>query len=243
MSQTRAQQQKQKTRQFYYLIGAVVLVGAAAIAWAALRPEPPVGVPAQLPASQTSDPQTLVRLARGVKAGSDSAPIRLLVFSDYMCPACAHFATQVEPQLHAEYVDSGKVQLVYHDFPLVQIHQWSFAAARAGRCAEDQNKFWEYHDKLFASQRDWMGSNRMPDDKFRQYAKDVGLNEAGFTECLNSERHSELVSANLALGNQVGVPGTPALYMNGKFLPNEWQDYGELKKRIEEALATAGGGV
>ena len=239
MAQRRAKQ-KQGNKPFYYLIGLVALAGVAAIAWAALKPDEPVSVPPQLPASQTSDPQTLVKLARGVKVGSDAAPVRLLVFSDYMCPACGHFATRVEPQLRAEYVNSGKVQLVYHDFPLVQIHQWSFAAARAGRCAEEQNKFWEFHDRLFAQQKDWMNSNRMPDDKFREYATGVGLNEQSFTACLNSERHSELVSANMALGNQVGVPGTPALYMNGRFLANEWQDYKDLKKRVEEALASVG---
>jgi protein-disulfide isomerase len=232
---------KPGTKGFYYLIAVVVLIGAAAITWAALKRDEPVSAPTQLPASQTSDPQTLVRLARGVKAGSDTAPVRLLVFSDYMCPACAHFATKVEPQLHAEYVNSGKVQVVYHDFPLVQIHKWSFAAARAARCAEEQKKFWEYHDKLFAAQRDWMDSDQMPEAKFRTYATEVGLNESDFTGCLSSERHSELVSANLALGNQVGVPGTPALYMNGKFLPNDWQDYGDLKKRVQEALATNSG--
>ena len=228
-------QTKKKLSPFYWLLGAIAVAGVAAIAWIALRPSP-ASEPIEVPAAATGDANELVAAARGIKYGPDSARVRLLVFSDYQCPACQHFASNGEKSLRSEYINAGKVQLVYYDYPLTEIHKWAFMAARAGRCAEDQGKFTEYHDQLFATQSDWAFEQSAPTGKFEDYAGEVGLDVGAFKTCLNGNRHADLVSANRALGNSLGVRGTPALFMNGKYLTEEWREYADLRARIEQEL-------
>jgi protein-disulfide isomerase len=228
-------QQMKKLSPFYWLIGGIAVLGLAAIAWAALRSKP-AAEPVEVPAAATADANALVAAARGVKYGPDSARVRLLVFSDYQCPACQHFATNGEQSLRSEYINSGKVQLVYYDYPLTEIHKWAFMAARAGRCAEDQKKFTEYHDRLFATQSEWAYEQSAPTGRFESYAAELGLNAAEFKTCLGGDRHADLVSANRALGTSLGVRGTPALFMNGKYLTEEWKEFGDLRARIEQEL-------
>src|SRR5687768_616265 len=120
----RKPQVKQKLSPFYWLIGGIAVLGLAAIAWAALRSKP-AAEPVELPAAATTDANALVAAARGIKYGPDSARVRLLVFSDYQCPACQPFATNGEQTLRSEYINSGKVQLIYYDYPLTEIHKWA----------------------------------------------------------------------------------------------------------------------
>lgn len=229
-------QAPRQTSRFYWILAAVGVVGAALIAWTMLRREAATDF-TEIPAGMIENSAELVEAARGVEAGPDDAPVRILVFSDYQCPGCKHFALNVEPQLHREFVDSGKVQLVYYDFPLTQIHQWAFLASRAGRCAEDQDKFWPYHDRLFATQTDWSFVTKAPVSRYLEYAREVGLDEAAFRTCLNSDRHSQLVAANVQLGTELGVGSTPTLFMAGRAVREEWSDYAELRERILAELA------
>ena len=224
---------------FYYLLAGIALAGIVVIAAVNLKGGKAVDEPIQLSEDQLKDVNTLVKNARGIKAGPDAAPVRILVFSDYMCPACKHFTTNVEPLVRRDFVNTGKVQIVYYDFPLGGAHRWSFLASRAGRCAEDQNKFWEYHDNLFATQNEWAFETKAPVKRFEDKAQQLGLNLNDFKSCLNSDKHAELVSANYALGSQLGVRGTPTLFMNGRQLSEEWNDFGKLKARLEQELGAA----
>ena len=221
---------------FYIGLVVVALIGAAAIAWSMFRSREMATAPLTLPADTANDVRALVDAARGVARGPDNAPAKLLVFSDYMCPACAHFGTVVEPELRRDYIDTGKLQLVYYDFPLTEIHEWAFLAARAGRCAEDQDRFWEYHDRLLVTQRDWAQSRQSPASAFEAMAKELGLDTAEFGTCLKSDAHAQLVTANRELGKRIGVSGTPSLFLNGQALRTEWQDYGALKERVDAVL-------
>jgi protein-disulfide isomerase len=161
-----------------------------------------------------------------VSVGPDGAPVQVLVFSDYMCPYCADFARGVEQQLKAQYVEPGHVQFIYYDFPLGGNHVHSFIAARAARCAEDQGRFWEYHDVLLGRQSDWMYERAAPVARFLGYAREVGIDEDAFRGCVNSDRHAELVSANYMLGQRLGVNGTPTVFVNGRRVdrPLSWPD-------------------
>lgn len=226
-------------RPFYWLLGVIALAGLGFIGLSALRGSEAAQEPVSLPKTVVSDPQQLVRAARGIASGQDNAAVRILVFSDFMCPACMHFATNVEPQLRTEFILPGRVQLVYYDFPLGGAHRWSFLASRAGRCAEEQGKFWELHDRLFTNQREWSFRQSEPVSDFERYAQDVGVAGDAFRSCLNSDKHAELVSANKALGVQLGVSGTPTLFMNGHMLRDEWNDYNKLKQRIMRELGSS----
>jgi protein-disulfide isomerase len=222
---------------FYWLLGIIALGGLGFIGLSALRKPKPVATPVELPPAAVSNVSELVKTARGVKYGQDNAPVRILVFSDFTCPACKHFATQVESALKSEMIESGKVQLVYYDFPLGGgAHRWGFLASRAARCAEEAGKFWPLHDRLFITQSEWAFRPSEPVKDFEKYAQEVGIDTGPFLSCLNSDKHAQLVSANKALGDQLGVSGTPTLFMNTRQLGREWQDYAALKERINREL-------
>lgn len=222
---------------FYIVLALIAVIGVGAIVFATKSGG---GTAAddviELPPEALSNAQELVNKSDGIKKGADNAPIKLLVFSDYMCPACQTFTSRVEPPLRAEFIENGQVQLVYYDFPLGGGHRWSFLASRAARCAGDEGKFWEYHDLLFARQRDWMYSNTAPVADLEKLGEPLGLGE-DFSKCLRSDKYQDVVTYNRALGNALGVRGTPTLFMNGRQLRDEWSDYDALKLRIEEELA------
>lgn len=202
---------------FYVILGAVAVVGVGALGYSvgSSLVGGAVTEPVELPG--VDDPQQLFRMARGVEQGDPDAPVKLYEFSDYQCPWCARFALDIKPLLTVSYIETGKVLYVYYDFPLIQIHKHSFLAARAARCAADQGKYWEYHDRLFAEQARWSAQGSVTDD-FVGYATAEGLDRQAFEQCLKSDRHADVVTANLRLAEQLGVQGTPTLYINGKLI-------------------------
>jgi protein-disulfide isomerase len=218
-------------RSFYLVLALVAVVGIAALGYAVagrgggavLEPVPVEGL---------NDPRTLVAKAEGIAMGDPSAPAKLLIFNDFQCPACANFAAQITPFLKAELVDAGKLQIVYHDFPLVNVHPHAFIAARAARCAGEQGKYWEYYSVLFGQQGRWSARPRAPLSDFEDYAAQVGVDRDAFGACLRSERYADVVTANMQLGQQLGVDGTPALILNGRRI-REWRGYSDLKRLIE----------
>ena len=189
-------------------------------------------------------PQELIQLAQGVERGSSDAPITLMDFSDYSCPSCAAFANQSKPYLEMNYVDPGLVRFVYYDFPLMGMFQHSFLAARAARCAGDQGGYWEFHDRLFQRQGEWSRQSD-PFSSFVGYAADLGLDRGDFRSCLGSDRHADVVTANMQLGQQLGVSGTPTLFLNtgeGRAVRVESWSPTQLGAQINAALERVGYG-
>jgi protein-disulfide isomerase/rRNA maturation endonuclease Nob1 len=138
--------------------------------------------------------------------GKATAPVTVVMFSDFQCPACA----QTHPVLKrvlAEYGD--KARLVVRDFPLVERHQDAFAAAVAANAARAQGKFFEYIEVLYRHQ------NALDQDSLKKYAADLGLNEERFALDLKSERLADEVRKDLADGKAYGVRGTPTIFVNG----------------------------
>ena len=120
--------------------------------------------------------------------GDPDATVTIIEFADYQCPMCRAFWKDTMPRIKEQYVDTGKVQIVFRDFPQ-SVHPEASAAAMAAECAEDQGKYWEYHDKIFEEQ----DGRRRGDDvvRFRtadlkRWGKDVGLDTAAFNECVDS---------------------------------------------------------
>ena len=220
---------------FYYVLAGIAVVGAILIAVTIFKSSDAAMDPNPELAKATSE--DLVAQAKGVTRGDPNASVKLMVFSDYQCPGCGIFANDIEPQIRATYGD--RVTEIYHDFPLIQIHKYAFLAARAGRCAEDQQKFWELHDIIFARQRDWSFSATAPIKQFREYAGLAGLDAGEFTTCLESDKHTDLVTANLELGQRVGVGSTPTVYINGRASANPMA-WDIIKLEIDRALGSAG---
>ncbi|HEX2166872.1 MAG TPA: DsbA family protein [Longimicrobiales bacterium] len=231
--QKNAQAGAKNMKTFYVLLAVVAVVGIGAIVYSMNRTTAGMATaPVEL---SMSSADSLLQTARGVTMGSEDAPVRVIVFSDFQCGGCGAWANRIEPNLKAEFIDTGKVHYTRYDFPLVSIHPHAFLAARAARCAEDQDLFWEYHDIMFANQGAWMYSQSAPVDQFTQYATEAGLNAEEFTGCLRSDRHADVVTANALLAEQLGVNSTPTVYVGQRRLGNEWQDYDAVRAVIQAA--------
>ena len=125
-----------------------------------------------------------------------------------------------------------RVRVVFRQFPLNSIHPMAQKAAEAALCANDQSKFWEMHDAMFADQ------SGLGVDALKSKAQALGLDGPKFAECLDSGRKAAEVSADLAAGSAVGVTGTPALFVNGRALSGA-QPYEAIAKVIDQELARA----
>ena len=144
----------------------------------------------------------------GPAKGPAEAPITIVEFSDFECPYCKRIVPTLE-QVTEKYGD--KVRLVFKQFPL-PIHANARVAAEASLCAGDQGKFWEMHDTMFEDGRN------LTADKLKGWASELELDTEAFEECLDSGQFADTVEADLAAGSKVGVTGTPAMFINGRFL-------------------------
>ena len=163
--------------------------------------------------------------ATGPARGPESAPVTIVEFSDFQCPYCSRAIGTVEEVMKA-YPD--KVRLVFRQFPL-DFHKQAPKAAEAALCAQEQGKFWEYHDTLFANQ------NALEVDKLKEHAKKVGLDQARFDKCLDSGAQAATVTADREAGMKVGVNGTPAFFINGILLSGALP-FDEFKSVIDAEL-------
>jgi protein-disulfide isomerase len=134
--------------------------------------------------------------------GEPTAPLTLVEFTDYQCPFCSRHVHDTHPEIAEQYIDAGKLRYATLDLPIESIHPLAFRAAEATHCAEQQGKFWEMHDRLFANPRalePWSG-----------HAEALGLDAAAFDECLTSERYAAAVRRDMAEAGRVGASGTPS---------------------------------
>jgi protein-disulfide isomerase len=157
--------------------------------------------------------------------GPADAKVTIVEFSDFQCPFCSRAATAVHT-VKEKYSD--KVRFVFRQFPL-SFHQNAHLSAEAALAANAQGKFWEFHDKAFANQQ------KLDRASLEGYAKDIGLNVAEFKKALDDKTYAPTVDAELKLGEEVAVDGTPTMFLNGKRVSNP-SDTTELSKEIDEAL-------
>ncbi len=167
--------------------------------------------------------------------GNENAPVTIIEFSDFQCPFCGKFFRQTYHQLEEKYIKTGKVKLVYKDFPL-SFHKYAEKAAEAANCAYEQGKFWEYHDLLFANQDEW---GNVGESKFIEYAQQLGLDMNKFRSCLNESKYKNEIIQDYNLGVRLGVKGTPTFIINGVVIVGA-QPYPVFENVIEQALVAAG---
>jgi protein-disulfide isomerase len=220
------------TSRFYLLLGVVAVAGIAIIGYA-IRGDAGGAATEPVVVQGADNPSTLFAKAEGIAVGDPGAPVTLIVFSDYQCPGCAQFATRMKPVLEANEVKAGKLKMVYYDLPLTSIHQHSFLAARAARCAGDQGKYWDYHEQLFGRQAEWSHKRTTPLKELKEYGTLVGLDQAAFDRCLESDRFAETVTANALLAQQLGVNSTPTVIINNRRIRDPF-DYQAISALIAE---------
>lgn len=159
--------------------------------------------------------------------GSVDAPVTIMSFSDYQCPYCVR-AEPVLAEILERYPD--QVRVVHRHFPLDNIHPFARTAAEASMCAEEQGKFWEYHDGIFARQ------GKLEDGSFSEISSEVGLDAEAFNSCLEERRYKDFVDTDFAAGQEAGVTGTPSFFLNGIKLTGA-RDADELGRYVDQELA------
>ncbi|HZY42182.1 MAG TPA: thioredoxin domain-containing protein, partial [Anaerolineae bacterium] len=164
-----------------------------------------IGLP-QIGAARTTD-------TSGKVQGQATAPITLEEYADFQCPACGAFARGTIKQIEEKYVKNGTVKIVFRHFAF--IGEESIRAAEASECANEQNKFWEFYDTLFANQA---GENQgaFADDKLSGFAQGLGLDMAAFSTCFASGKYRAAIQSETANGQLRGVSSTPTSFLNDK---------------------------
>jgi protein-disulfide isomerase len=171
-------------------------------------------------------PRQAVAEAGRPARGPAGAPIEMIEFSDFQCPYCLK-ANPTVTQVLNTYGD--RIRFVYRNYPLPN-HPYARPAAEAAQCANEQGKFWPYHDRLFANQQ------RLTVPDLKQHAAEVGLDTAKFNACLDSHKYASVVEKDIAIGNESGVDGTPAFFINGRMISGA-QPFEAFKRIIDEELA------
>jgi protein-disulfide isomerase len=162
--------------------------------------------------------------------GAANAPLTLVEFGDFQCPYCSRLKPTLEQAMKSY---AGKVRLVFRQFPLSS-HPDAAKAAEASLCAREQGKFWELHDRMYEHQ------NALQVADLKKAATALGLDGKRFGECLDSGRSEAEIKADVLAGQNAGVTGTPALFVNGRPVPGGAVEYSALAKVLDDELKRVG---
>jgi protein-disulfide isomerase len=218
---------------FYLIIAVVAVTGIAALTYQSTRPS--------ATDQGTRIDTTLAPVkSSGYLLGDAAAPLEVTEFADFECPQCGRFATLTEPDIRNRLIKTGQIRIRYIDYPL-PMHANTWNASRAAACADEQGKFWEMHDAIYANQDRWdQTATRNPDKVLKEVAKTVGVNTDQFNDCVDSKKTQAKIQAHyqLAMANQVG--GTPTFLFGDKKIM-AFLSYDEFKKEVDDALARVRG--
>ncbi|HET9424959.1 MAG TPA: thioredoxin domain-containing protein [Gemmatimonadaceae bacterium] len=221
---------KGSKKSFYVILAAAAVAGIAVLSYLASK-----GAADKI---ITLDPNLPPVTSQGYVLGSPTAPIELVELGDFECPSCARFAELTEPEIRAQYVNTGKVRFRFIDFPL-SIHRNTVNASNAAACADEQGKFWEMHDLLFATQHEWNSeTTNDPDKHFKAIGQRIqGIDASKLNECIDSRRHAAKVQSHLKIAVDRGAPGTPTFYVGNTQLNFRTNSFDEFKAYFDQQLA------
>ena len=228
----REKRQRQARMQRFAMIG-VIVVGALLVAVALIYPSfKPIG--------EITTVEPISRfMASGTAMGDPNAPVVIDVFEDFQCPACVYYTEDVEMRIAETYVAGGQVYYVFHQYPFLDrasVNKESQQAANASMCAKEQDKFWDYHDILFAN---WNGENAgaFSDKRLIAFAEALELDMDLFTACFEENRYRDEIQADFDLGTEMGVSGTPSVFVNGQHIkPGFIPSFEDIQQAVEAAL-------
>ncbi len=177
----------------------------------------PAPQPAQIPTQPTAPQVFRVSLDDDPVKGNPDAPVTVVEYSDFQCPFCLRFFQQTLPLIEENYIDTGKIKFVYKDLPLDSLHPNARAAHIAAECADEQGKFWKYHDVLFKKQPQWsnLASSELQ-NKFTEFATDMGLKAAKFKSCMQSPNIADEVNKDTLEAASYGATGTPTFFIGNE---------------------------
>ena len=170
-----------------------------------------------------------IEIGKAPYFGNKDAKVKIVVFSDFQCPFCSRAAKTVQ-ELKKMY--SKKIELAFKQYPL-PMHSNAKPAAEASMCVNEQStdKFWKYHDKLFAN------AEHLEAESLSKYAKEIGANMDEFKKCVDEKRFAKAVQEDVEYGNKLGVRSTPTFFINGKPVAGA-QPIEQFKEMIEEELSS-----
>ena len=213
-------------KNFWLALGAVAVIGIGALSWVSTRPKA---------APTAFDPNLK---AKGYVLGSLTAPVEIIEYADFECPSCGQFATLTEPDIRTRLVSTGKVRMKFLDFPL-PMHKNTWDASLAASCADEQGKFWEMHDQLFATQDKWNGeATSSPRKHFSAMAEGLKLDMAKYRACMDAETHRGQIHANQQEGERRGINQTPSFVIGGQLYAGAL-GFDQFNKIVETELAKA----
>jgi protein-disulfide isomerase len=224
-SRSRDQSGSLGLKSYSLIIGVIALAVIAVAAWAIFGPER-----SRSAQSQLFDP---AEISLDKSIGPEDAPVVIVEYSDFQCPYCQQFAAGPGRQIKQDYVDKGQVRFVYRNMAFIGTE--SLWAAEASECANEQGRFWDYHDKLFEEQA---GENvgAFSRENLKRFAAELELDTQQFTQCLDSDKYKDKVQQETDEAGRLGVRSTPALFVNGRLIENG-SNYQVLQAAIETALA------
>lgn len=215
---------------FYLLLGGIALAAVVFIGWQMSQTKS-LGV-------VTVDPTITLPEATGYLIGSATAPVEIVEFADFECPACGSFATLTEPDVRKRLVETGQARFRFMDFPLA-IHKNTWDAHLAAACANEQGKFWEMHDQIFATQDQWNGSvTNRPKAILSRLARDLQLNMSQWDGCYDSQKYKLNIAAAQREGERRLVGSTPTFIIGDKLVPGAI-GFDQVKAYVDSAAAKA----
>lgn len=218
---------KKSSAPFFLLLLVIVVAGAGGIYYKveSSKQKPIVlAANAELPVSE------------GYLRGKADAPVAIAEFGDFECPLCGQFGNITEPDLRTRIVDAGLASFRFYDFPL-PMHANAMSAHLAASCADRQGKFWEMHDAIFQGQGEWNGqATSNPKKVLAGYVKTLGLDEAAWNTCFDSQAEVARIYAHRKKGQDLGVNSTPTFIIDGVMYAQSFT-YDELKKLVDSLTA------
>lgn len=190
-------------------------------------------------------PRTFNAPLNGTSIGNPNAPVRMDTWEDFQCPSCGSFTQSVMYQVIASYVDTGVVYYTFHIFPFIDDYSEyneSDHAANAAWCADEQGRFWDYHDIVYAN---WDGENQgaFRDERLIRFAEALQLDMEAFQACFDEKRYQDEIDQDFATGQALGVNATPSIFVNGvKVVSQIGENYVPGFEDIAAAIEAALGG-
>ncbi|HEX6749329.1 MAG TPA: thioredoxin domain-containing protein [Longimicrobium sp.] len=181
----------------------------------------------------------LNRASTARQKGPSDAKVTVIEVSDFQCPYCKMFYDSTYRRFDSAYVKTGRVRMVYINYPL-PMHNQAFAAAKAAMCAGAQGKFWEMHDLLFGRQREWADQQDAP-QRFTRFATELRLDAAQYRDCYDNDRVSPLITNDLTQAASAGINSTPTFVINREKMLNGAIPFAELAAEVDSAIARQSG--
>lgn len=217
----------------YVIPGAIVIAGVL-IAGAVLYTNQSSRTPPQRQSAAAAEAGSGVATMQNLAdddpfLGNPDAAVTIVEFGDFQCPFCGRFFKTTEREIIEAYVKTGKAKFVYRDFPLSSIHEEAQKSAEASECADEQGKFWEYHDLLYQRQ------DQLSVTHYKAWAVELGLDTSQFNQCLDSGKYFEEVQKDFRDGQAAGVRGTPGTFVNDRLVEGALP-FAQFQTVIEEQL-------